>query len=282
MHSRIVPSEEKGTTQNGSPTPPPEKLIFVHRQPNGVAYVIINRPKSLNSLTRSMMGDLAKAIKSLDSDYSVRVIILSGSGRAFCSGVDLTAAEDVFKGDVKDVETDPVAQMERCKKPIIGAINGFAVTAGFEIALACDLLVASKEAKFMDTHARFGIFPSWGLSQKLSRIIGPSRAREVSLTAMAVTAEQAERWGLVNHVVEGSELLKKARQIAEAIIKNNEDLVLRYKAVINDGFKQDLGHALALEKERAHEYYAGMTKEQFKKMQEFIAGRSSKKTPSKL
>ncbi|KAL0457507.1 UNVERIFIED_CONTAM: putative enoyl-CoA hydratase 1, peroxisomal [Sesamum latifolium] len=176
------------------PLPPPEKLIFVHRQPNGVAYVIINRPKSLNSLTRPMMVDMAQAIKSLDSDNSVRVIILSGSGRAFCSGVDLTAAEDVFKGDVKDVETDPVAQMERCKKPIIGAINGFAVTAGFEIALACDLLVASKEAKFMDTHARFGIFPSWGLSQKLSRIIGPSRAREVSLTAMAVTAEQAERW----------------------------------------------------------------------------------------
>ncbi|KAL0388896.1 UNVERIFIED_CONTAM: putative enoyl-CoA hydratase 1, peroxisomal [Sesamum radiatum] len=295
------------------PLPPPEKLIFVHRQPNGVAYVIINRPKSLNSLTRSMMGDLAKAIKSLDSDNSVRVIILSGSGRAFCSGVDLTTAEDVFKGDVKDVETDPVAQMERCKKPIIGAINGFAVTAGFEIALACDLLVASEEAKFMDTHARFGIFPSWGLSQKLSRIIGPSRAREVSLTAMAVTAEQAERWGLVNHVVEGSELLKKARQIAEAIIKNNEDLVLRKDEMHfvdgtlpssmteerkNKAFwlwmvsletskigpPSDLNSHFYLYQlqERAHEYYAGMTKEQFKKMQEFIAGRSSKKTPSKL
>lgn len=106
-----------------------------------------------------MIEDLAAAIKSLASDDSVRVIILSGSGRSFCSGVDLTAAEDVFKGDVKDVETDPVAQMEMCKKPIIGAINGFAVTAGFEIALACDLLVASKEAKFMDTHARWDSIP---------------------------------------------------------------------------------------------------------------------------
>ncbi|KAL2459726.1 Uncharacterized protein Fot_54470 [Forsythia ovata] len=250
----------------------PENLILVNREHDGVAYVIINRPKSLNSLTRPMMVRMAREIKSLASDDSVKVIILSGSGRAFCSGVDLTAAEDVFKGDVKDLETDPVAQMERCKKPIIGAINGFAVTAGFEIALACDFLVASREAKFMDTHARFGIFPSWGLSQKLSRIIGPSRAREASLAAMPVTAEQAERWGLVNHVVEGSELLKKARQIAEAIIKNNQDLVLRYKSVINDGFKLDLGHALSLEKERAHEYYDGMTKEQFKKMQEFIAG----------
>lgn len=95
---------------------------------------------------------------------------------------------------------------------------------------------------------RFGIFPSWGLSQKLSRIIGPNRAREVSLRAMPVTAEQAERWGLVNHVVEGSELLQKAREIAEAIIKNNQDMVTRYKSVINDGFKLDLAHALALEK----------------------------------
>ncbi|KAL1536446.1 putative enoyl-CoA hydratase 1, peroxisomal [Salvia divinorum] len=220
------------------PSPLPDKLIFVHRESN----------------------DMAAAIRSLASDDSVRVIILSGSGRAFCSGVDLTAAEDVFKGDVKDVDVDPVVQMELCKKPIIGAINGFAVTAGFEIALACDLLVASKEAKFMDTHARFGIFPSWGLSQKLSRIIGPNRAREVSFTAAPVTAEQTERWGLVNHVVDGHELLKKARQIAEAMIRNDRDLVLM-KGVMR---------------------IMQVTKEQFKKMREFIASRNSNKPPSKL
>ncbi|XP_050220511.1 probable enoyl-CoA hydratase 1, peroxisomal [Mercurialis annua] len=251
-------------------------LILVTRGQNGVATITINRPKSLNSLTRPMMVRMAREIKALAVDDSVQVIILTGSGRSFCSGVDLTSAEDVFKGDVKDVETDPVAQMELCKKPIIGAINGFAVTAGFEIALACDILVASKGAKFMDTHARFGIFPSWGLSQKLPRIIGAGRAREASLTAMPITAEQAEKWGLVNYVVDESELLKKAQDIAEAIIKNNQDLVLRYKAVLNDGLKLDLGHALSLEKERAYDYYNGMTKEQFKKMQEFIAGRSAK------
>ncbi|KAK9992085.1 hypothetical protein SO802_027070 [Lithocarpus litseifolius] len=259
-----------------------EKLILVKREPNGIAYVTINRPKSLNSLTKSMMTDMAQAFKSLDRDDSVRVIILSGSGRAFCSGVDLTSAEDVFKGDVKDLESDPVAQMERARKPIIGVIGGFAVTAGFEIALACDIVVAAKGAKFIDTHARFGIFPSWGLSQKLSRIIGPNKAREVSLTATPLTAEVAERLGFVNYVVEEGELLKKAREIGEGILKNNQDLVLRYKSVINDGLKLDLGHACALEKERAHDYYNGMTKEQFEKMQQFIAGRSSKKHSSKL
>ncbi|XP_071720784.1 probable enoyl-CoA hydratase 1, peroxisomal [Rutidosis leptorrhynchoides] len=260
----------------------PENLIVVKKDSDGIAYVTINRPKSLNSLTRPMMTDLARAFKSLDADESVGVIILSGSGRSFCSGVDLTSAEDVFKGDVKDVESDPVAQMERCRKPIIGAISGFAITAGFEIALACDILIASTDAKFIDTHARFGIFPSWGLSQKLSRIIGVNKAREVSLTATPLTAATAEKLGLVNHVVDGNDLLKKARQVAESIMKNNRDLVLKYKAVINDGAKLDLHRALLLEKERAHDYYNGMTKEQFKKMQDFIAGRSSKKPASKL
>lgn len=132
----------------------PQPLILVERHPDGVASVTINRPKSLNSLTRPMMVDLARAFRGLAADGSVRAIVLSGSGRAFCSGVDLTVAEDVFKGDVKDPETDPVAQMERCPKPIIGAVGGFAVTAGFEIALACDILVAAKGAKFIDTHAR--------------------------------------------------------------------------------------------------------------------------------
>lgn len=260
-----------------SPSIAAEDLIRVDRNPSsGVAVITINRPKSLNSLTKPMITSLARAFAALDADQAVGAVVLTGAGRAFCSGVDLTAAEDVFKGDVKDPETDPVCQMERCRKPIIGAINGWAVTAGFEIALACDVLVAGKAARFVDTHAKFGIFPSWGLSQKLSRIIGVNRAREVSLTAAPVTAEMAERWGLVTHLVEDGQVLKKAVEIAEAMLKNNRNLVVLYKAVINDGIKLDLGSALALEKERGHAYYKGMTKDQFKEMQEFIARRSTK------
>ncbi|RZR97287.1 hypothetical protein BHM03_00026432 [Ensete ventricosum] len=97
---------------------------------------------------------------------------------------------------------------------------------------------------------RFGIFPSWGLSQKLPRIIGINRAREVSYSGMPITAEMAEKWGLVNHVVDNGEVLKKAKEVAQAILRNNRDMVLRYKSVINDGSKMDLGHALALEKVR--------------------------------
>ncbi|EER94969.1 hypothetical protein BDA96_01G418600 [Sorghum bicolor] len=267
----------------GAASPDSGDLIVVEpaRPGSPVAVVTINRPAALNALTKPMMISLAAAFRRLGADDSVAAVVLAGRGRAFCSGVDLTAAEEVFKGDVKDVATDPVAQMELCRKPIVGAIAGFAVTAGFEIALACDVLVAGRSAKFLDTHAKFGIFPSWSLSQKLSRIIGPNRAREVSLTCMPVTAEMAERWGLVNHVVDDNEVLSKAIEVAEAIARNNRNLVVLYKSVINDGFKLDLEHAQALEKERGHNYYNGMTKEQFTNMQKFIQGRSSK-TPSKL
>eukprot|EP01018_Ginkgo_biloba_P017943 Gb_17305 [translate_table: standard] len=261
-----------------------EDLILVRKALNGIACIIINRPKSLNSLTKSMITDLAKAFKGLDKAADVKVIIITGAGRAFCSGVDLTAAQDVFKGDVKNKDIDAIYQMEHCRKPIIGAINGYAVTAGLEIALACDILVASTDAKFVDTHSKFGIFPSWGLSQKLPRIIGVNRAKEVSLTATPLDAHMAEKWGLVSQVVLPSELMKTAERIAEAITRNHEDMVLRYKAVINEGMKLPLGDALELEKERAHSYYEGMPPEQFSAMQKFISGRSSKdaKTMSKL
>lgn len=252
-----------------------EPLIQTHVE-SSIGYITMNRPKSLNSLTKPMISSLANAIRSLNDDPSVTVIIITGKGRAFCSGVDLTAAKDVFKGDVKNEDSDPVVQLERCRKPVIGAINGFAVTAGFEIALACDFLVAGKDAKFIDSHAKFGIFPSWGLSQKLSRVIGPNRAREVSYTGMPITADMAEKWGLVNHVVENEDVLKKAKEIAQLICRNNKDMVFRYKSVINDGFKLDLQNALALEKERGHNFYEGMTPEQFTAMQKFIASRGSK------
>lgn len=145
----------------GAASPDSGDLILVEpaRPGSPVAVVTINRPGALNALTRPMMISLATAFRRLAADDGVAAIVLAGRGRAFCSGVDLTAAEEVFKGDVKDPAANPVAQMELCRKPIIGAIAGFAVTAGFEIALACDILVAGRSAKFLDTHAKCVPFP---------------------------------------------------------------------------------------------------------------------------
>ncbi|KAL3681129.1 hypothetical protein R1sor_024085 [Riccia sorocarpa] len=256
------------------------ELIKIDVAQNGVATVTFNRPKSMNSLSSAMIVHLADIISSLSNDDKVKIIVLTGTGRGFCAGVDLTAAKSVFQGEVKNVSKDPVYQMEHCKKPIIGAINGWAITAGFELALACDILIASTEAKFMDTHAKFGIFPSWGLSQKLSRLIGLNRARHAHLTSMPIDAQLAEKWGLVSQVVPPAELMKTVNSIAETILKNNANMVRDVKAVVNDGGNLPLGEALRLEKERAHASYKAMTPEAFAKMQQFIAGR--KPAPSKL
>ncbi|KAG6541771.1 hypothetical protein Mapa_016783 [Marchantia paleacea] len=247
---------------------------------NGIATVTLNRPKTMNSLSSDMIYYLAHIMKSVANDDEVKVIILTGTGRGFCSGVDLSAAESVFQGDVKDESKDPVIQMGLCKKPIIGAVNGWAITGGFELSLACDILIASTEAQFMDTHSKFGIFPSWGMSQRLSRVIGLNCARHVHLTGMPVDSQLAERWGLVSQVVPPAELMKTAYSIAEMILQNNENMVREFKAIANDGASLPLGEGLKLEKERAHASYKAMTPEMFAKLQQYISGR--KQTPSKL
>ncbi|CAI6009256.1 unnamed protein product [Closterium sp. NIES-65] len=194
-----------------------------------------------------MIRELAQAFKKIRLEGRARAVILTGAGRAFCAGVDLTAAQSVFQGDVTDEEADVVVQMERCPMPIIGAINGHAITAGFEIALACDILIGSTHAKFADTHSKFGIFPSWGLSQKLPRLIGVNRAREVSLTAEPVSADKAGRWGLLSRVVEADQLMPTAIAIAKTVAANHPGMVLRYKAVINDGIGLSLSDGRRLE-----------------------------------
>ncbi|CAI5931700.1 unnamed protein product [Closterium sp. NIES-64] len=241
-----------------------------------IVKVTINRPEALNSLTRPMIRELAQAFKKIRLEGRARAVILTGAGRAFCAGVDLTAAQSVFQGDVTDEEADVVVQMERCPMPIIGAINGHAITAGFEIALACDILIGSTHAKFADTHSKFGIFPSWGLSQKLPRLIGVNRAREVSLTAEPVSADKAGRWGLLSRVVEADQLMPTAIAIAKTVAANHPGMVLRYKAVINDGIGLSLSDGRRLETERARAYYKQMTPQDFDSMKVFIASRSGK------
>jgi enoyl-CoA hydratase len=146
--------------------------------------------------------------------------------------------------------------LQRFSGPVIGAINGAAVTGGFELALACDVLLASPQARFADTHARVGIAPGWGLSQNLSRAIGIYRAREVSLTGNWVGAEQAQSWGFVNRVVPAEHLLDAARRLAGDMLSCVPEMLVRYKAVINDGFALAFGEGMQLEQARSREFNA--------------------------
>mgnify|MGYP006254191393 FL=1 len=150
-------------------------VIEVHREA-GVALVTLNRPDAHNALNRALSEAIIATFADLAVDEGVRAIVLTGSGRAFCAGVDLKALTDepelLSSGLGLGPESPIVVALEQCPQPIIGAVNGAAVTGGFELALACDYLFASEQARFADTHARVGILPGWGLSQKLSRIIG--------------------------------------------------------------------------------------------------------------
>ena len=150
-------------------------------------------------------------MRDLAEDPEVRAIVLTGAGeRAFTAGLDLKelgSDTSNLGAASSDSDDNPVKAIENCPQPVIGAINGVAITGGFEVALACDILIASTNARFADTHARVGILPGWGLSQKLSRCIGLSRAKELSLTGNFIDADTACAWGLVNRVTAPEDLL---------------------------------------------------------------------------
>ena len=229
------------------------ETLIVERGDDGIVTVTLNRPEAMNALSVALRAELAKAITALEADPAIRVLILTGAGtRAFTAGLDLkelgSGASSV--GDAVDSE-DPVTAIGRFSGPVIGAINGVAVTGGFELALACDVLIASDNARFADTHARVGIAPGWGLSQKLSRAIGVSRAKELSLTGNFIDARTAERWGLVNRVVPAGDLLPVCCKLAEDMLSVDPAMLVSYKRLIDDGFAMSLGDGLRLEQTRA-------------------------------
>jgi enoyl-CoA hydratase len=224
-----------------------------------VATVTINRPQAMNALSRAVRTQLAAAMRRLEADAAVRVVILTGAGdRAFTAGLDLKelGQEGLGAASAPGADDNPCKAIELLTKPCIGAINGVAITGGFEVALACDVLIASDRARFADTHARVGIMPGWGLSQKLSRLIGPYRARELSFTGNFLDAQTACDWGLVNRVVPPHELLPTAHRLAADMASIDPGFLADYKRLIADGYAASFGDGLAIETERARVAHA--------------------------
>jgi len=231
-------------------------MLLVEKPLDGVAVITLNRPEAMNALSKALRAALQTAIGEMDADPEVKVIVLTGAGdRAFTAGLDLKELSTDPLGMGAANATDPVQNPARavlsCTKPIIGAINGVAITGGFEVALACDVLICSTNARFADTHARVGITPGWGLSQKLSRCIGPYRAKELSLTGNFLDAATAYEWGLVNRVVAPDELMPAALQLAAQMADIDGDMLVTYKAMIDDGYDLSLSAGLALEHDRS-------------------------------
>lgn len=234
---------------------------------DGVAVVTLNRPEAMNALSSSLRTELAQAMREVEADDAIRAVVLTGAGeRAFTAGLDLkelgTDTSNLGAANATSANENPVLAIEQCSKPVIGAINGVAITGGFEVALACDVLIASTNARFADTHARVGIMPGWGLSQKLSRLIGIYRARELSFTGNFLDAQTACAWGLVNRVVEPQDLLPCAVQLAKDMANVDPNMVKNYKALINDGYALPFGAAMALEAERSTRLNAKVSAEE--------------------
>lgn len=219
---------------------------------DGIAIVTLNRPEAMNALSRALRAELAAAMRAVDADDAVRCVILTGAGeRAFTAGLDLkelgTDTSNLGAANATSAEENPVKAIEQCRKPVIGAINGVAITGGFEVAIACDILIASTNARFADTHARVGILPGWGLSQKLSRIIGISRAKQLSFSGNFLDADTACAWGLVNSVVSADELMTHAKGLARDIASVDSGMVATYKKLIDEGYAMSFGDAMAHE-----------------------------------
>ena len=227
-----------------------EPVLKIEKK-NAVATVTLNRPEVMNALSPELLGELCSAFRELKADREILAVVLTGSGRAFCAGLDLKAMEsspgglDAFKIHGENDVEQAMADFDR---PIIVAVNGVAATGGFELALMGDILIAAEGARFADTHCRVGLAPGWGLSQKLSRIIGPSRAKEAHFTGNFITAQQAAEWGLVSRVVAADELLPDATRVAEDIASCVPATVKVYKELVDQGLDSTLGAGMEMEK----------------------------------
>jgi enoyl-CoA hydratase len=227
-----------------------EGVLFVSTG-DRIATVTLNRPEARNALNRSLRKALWQTMEAIDADKAVDVVVLTGADPAFCAGLDLKELGATGGGlaatDGLDIAGEAARPFPDIETPLIAAVNGVAVTGGFELALACDFIVASEHARFADTHARVGIQPGWGLTVALPQAIGLRRARELSFTGNYLDAETARDWGLVNHVVPHDELLFHVRKLAADIVGNDRDAVARIRKTYADGSKMTTGDAGSLE-----------------------------------
>jgi enoyl-CoA hydratase len=225
---------------------------------DGVAVVTLHRPEARNALNAELRRTLYRAMEDLDADGDVRCVVLTGTDPAFCAGLDLKelAAAPGSLGGGFDDRSELRRPIPRMSTPVIGAINGVAITGGFELALACDFLIASEHARFADTHARVGIMPGWGLTVALPQAVGLRRAKELSATGNFLDATTALQWGLVNHVVAHERLLPLARKLATDVAGNDPAGVRQILTTYGAGALTTCAEALEIEQRNAAAWIA--------------------------
>jgi len=223
-----------------------ETVLFAQEGP--IAIITLNRPERRNAINRDLLINLYSSIERISGDDSIRVGVITGNGKSFCSGIDLKVVKTQNLFNLRGDGTDFPDIICSCKKPLIAAVNGHAITGGFEIALNCDFIVASEHASFADTHARVDIHPGWGMTQLLQQAVGVRMAKQMSLTCQFVSAEEALRIGLVNEVVPHERLMERARELAANIAEGRPGMLARVKELIE--FRTNMIHDEGYKNER--------------------------------
>ena len=228
-------------------------MSFVNYEVQGaVAILTINRPEALNALNSQVLSDLDEAITKVEADDGVHAVILTGAGRSFVAGADIGEMKGFSARDGKKFGVHGggvFLRLENLSKPVIAAVNGFALGGGCELAMSCDIRLASEKAKFGQPEVGLGITPGFGGTQRLPRIVGISKAMELILTAKVINAAEAERIGLVSAVYPPEELMDKAVELANAICANAPIAVAESKRCIRMGMQTDIATGSAFEAE---------------------------------
>ncbi|GLI09832.1 putative enoyl-CoA hydratase/isomerase YngF [Paenibacillus tyrfis] len=228
-----------------------EKTVLSTGIGNGIVLITLNRPEAANALSIKMLEELRDAVAACKFDRSVRCIVITGAGeKAFCAGADLKERAGMDMNQVRRTLAlirDSINELESLPQPVIAAVNGAAFGGGTELALACDLRIASETATFALTETSLGIIPGAGGTQRLPRLIGKGRAKELIFTARKIAAEEARGMGLVEYVAPPEALIDKALEIAGRIARNAPVAVAQAKFAIDKGFDADLSTGLAIE-----------------------------------
>lgn len=220
------------------------ETIILEEQDN-IARIILYRQEALNAINEKMLEEIVSACEEIEKNDNIRCVILTGSGKFFCAGRDL---HEVMEGKAY-VGESRYQSLENLTKPVIAAVNGPCYTGAVELIMCADIIIASDNTIFDDNHARFGVIPGGGQTQRLVRQIGAKKAKEMMFTCESITAEEAERIGMVNKVVPLEQLQVAAMEMAQTIIGNNATSISEIKRLINLGLTKGIEAGLAAEEE---------------------------------
>ena len=242
----------------------------------GVGIITLDRPEALNALNSALVGDVGQALDAFEADAAIGCIILTGSAKAFAAGADITEMApksymDVYREDFITANWERVAQ---CRKPVIAAVAGFALGGGCEMAMMCDFIIAADNAKFGQPEINLGIIPGAGGTQRLARFIGKSEAMEMVLTGHMMTAEEAERAGLVSRVVALDDLMDETVAVAEKICKLSQPMVMIAKECVNRAYETTLAEGVRFERRMFHSTFS--TEDKAEGMAAFMEKRTAR------